>query len=88
MYNNQVRVGNWVEDQNGAFALQKDGTKDSVYQKDYGKRAMQARECKTIWKIREKGQVNTKSITASNISPILCFATIETDFYNSGFRKH
>lgn len=57
MYNNRVLVGNWYEEQSSTFALQKDGNKDSTYQRDYRKRTMPSRNDRKVWQIKEKALV-------------------------------
>lgn len=57
MYNNQVLIGNWFEEQNGTFALQRDGNKESTYQNDFREHALPVRDNRSICKIREKAKV-------------------------------
>lgn len=57
MCNNRVLIGNWCEEQNGTFELQKNGNTDSTYQRDYRERAMPARDDRKVWQIKEKALV-------------------------------
>lgn len=56
-YKNGVLMGNWFEDKVGKFASQRDGNKDTTYQKDYRKRVTPFRDDKLMCQMREKALV-------------------------------
>lgn len=58
MYSNRVLIGNWQEEQNGNFVLQKDGNKYSTYQNDFKKCAMPVKDSRMIMNIKEKALVS------------------------------
>lgn len=50
-------MGNWFEDKAGKFASQRDGNKDTTYQKDYRKRVTPFRDDKLMCQMKEKALV-------------------------------
>lgn len=50
-------IGNWCQEQNGTFTLQKDSNIDTTYQNDYQKPVMPVQDNTFVWKIKENALV-------------------------------
>lgn len=51
-------IGNWQEEQNDSFVLQKDGNQFSTYQNDFRKCDMPVKDSRMVMNIKEKARVS------------------------------